>query len=65
MQVSEEVRFHLKVMVDRLDLQQTFHQAQLQHGDILLIQHDLPEVPFLAYFAMQLSQPVTHTIMIA
>lgn len=43
-QVGEEVKFDPQVMVERLHRQQTFHQAQLEHGDILLVQAVLPEV---------------------
>ena len=42
--VGEEVKFDPQVMVERLHRQQTFHQAQLEHGDILLVQAVLPEV---------------------
>lgn len=44
MQVGEEVKFDPHVMVERLHRQQTFHQAQLENGDILLVQAVLPEV---------------------
>lgn len=44
-QVSEEIKFDPKVMVDRVDRRQTFHQAQLEHGDILVVQPLLPQVP--------------------
>lgn len=44
MQVGEEVKFDPQVMVERLHRQQTFQQAQLEHGDILLVQVVLPEV---------------------
>lgn len=45
MQVSEEIKFDPKVMVDRVDRRQTFHQAQLEHGDILVVQPSLSQVP--------------------
>ena len=45
MQVSEEVKFDPKVMVDKVDRRQTFHQAQLEHGDILVVQPPLPHPP--------------------
>ena len=57
-QVSEEVRIEPEVMVERLGLWQKFHQAQLQHGDILVVQHDMTQVPLLAYFVLHYSLPV-------
>ena len=42
--MAEEVKFDPKVMVDKLDRRQTFHQAQLEDGDILLVQPVLSEV---------------------
>ena len=38
MQVTEEVKFEPKVMMEKVDQRQTFHQAQLEHGDILVVQ---------------------------
>jgi len=43
-QVSEEVKFEPKVMIDKLERRQTFHQSQLEHGDILVVQPLVPEV---------------------
>ncbi|KAA6424444.1 MAG: hypothetical protein FRX49_05656 [Trebouxia sp. A1-2] len=37
-QVTEEIKFEPKVMIDKVDQRQTFHQAQLEHGDILVVQ---------------------------
>jgi len=37
-QVTEEVKFEPKVMMEKVDQRQTFHQAQLEHGDILVVQ---------------------------
>ena len=43
-QVSEEIKFEPKVMIEKVDRRQTFHQAQLEHGDILLVQPPLSAV---------------------
>jgi hypothetical protein len=42
--VTEEVKFEPKVMMEKVDQRQTFHQAQLEHGDILVVQA-LPSSP--------------------
>ena len=47
MQVYEEVKSHPKVVCDVIEEHVTFQQAQLQHGDILLVQQALTEVMFL------------------
>ncbi len=36
--MTEEVKFEPKVMMEKVDQRQTFHQAQLEHGDILVVQ---------------------------
>ena len=55
LQLSEEVNFEHSAMIDRLYLSQTCKQAELQHGDILLVQRVLPEVHSLLYI-----QPLTN-----
>ncbi len=32
------MKFEPKVMMEKVDQRQTFHQAQLEHGDILVVQ---------------------------
>jgi hypothetical protein len=49
-QVTEEVKFEPKVMMEKVDQRQTFHQAQLEHGDILVVQ------------ALPSSVPPSHTL---
>ncbi len=44
MQVYEEVKSQPKVVCDVIEEHVTFQQAQLQHGDILLVQQALTEV---------------------
>lgn len=44
LQAAEEVKFEPKVMVDVLDRRQTLHQAQLENGDILIIQQAISPV---------------------
>ncbi|KAL3154338.1 hypothetical protein ABBQ32_013820 [Trebouxia sp. C0010 RCD-2024] len=43
LEVGEEIKFDPQVMVEKLHRQQTLHQAQLEHGDILLVQPVLSE----------------------
>ncbi|DBB01987.1 TPA: hypothetical protein ACH3X1_000573 [Trebouxia sp. C0004] len=43
LKVYEEVKSHPKLMCDVIEERVTFQQAQLQHGDILLIQQVLTE----------------------
>ncbi|DBA66805.1 TPA: hypothetical protein ACH3X2_001945 [Trebouxia sp. C0005] len=43
LKVYEEVKSHPKVMCDVVEEHVTFQQAQLQHGDILLVQQALTE----------------------
>ncbi|KAL0031727.1 hypothetical protein WJX79_003396 [Trebouxia sp. C0005] len=38
LEVTEEIKFEPKVMIDKVDQRQTFHRAQLEHGDILVVQ---------------------------
>ena len=52
--MAEEIKFDPKVMVDKLDRRQTFHQAQLEDGDILLVQPVLSEVPLPCFLAQHL-----------
>lgn len=44
LQIYEEVRSQPKVVCRALDEFETFQQAQLQHGDVLLVQKALTEV---------------------
>lgn len=44
LQVSEEIKFEPNVMIEKVERRQTFHQAQLEHGDILVVQQVLPQV---------------------
>lgn len=43
-QAAEEVKFEPKVMCEQLDRRQTLYQAQLENGDILIIQQALSKV---------------------
>ena len=44
LQAAEEIKFEPKVMCDILDRRQTLHQAQLENGDILIIQPAVAQV---------------------
>lgn len=42
LEVSEEIKFEPNVMIEKVEKRQYFHQAQLEHGDILVVQQALP-----------------------